>query len=72
MPRALVARDPKTYRRQALELSAAWDHTTDTEVLSQYLADVVVTLARRWRELYSVTIPIKRIEWSIEISDGHG
>lgn len=65
-PRALIARDPRTYRRQELELSAAWDETTDAELLGHYLANVVATLARRWHERYSIPIPMARIEWSIE------
>lgn len=64
---ALVARDPKTYRRQALELSAAFDEDTEPELLGHMLANVVATLARRWHERYSVTMPLKRIEWSIEL-----
>lgn len=64
--RALVACDPKTYRRQELELSAGWDESTDAELLGHYLANIVATLARRWRERYNVIMPLPRMEWSIE------
>lgn len=64
--RALVARDPKTYRRQELELTAAMDEETDAELLGHFLANVVALAARNWRDSYGVLMPLPRIEWSIE------
>lgn len=65
-PKALIARDPKTYRRQGFELSSAWHAELDPELIGHMLAAVVNTIARRWVERYSVTMPVHRIEWSIE------
>jgi hypothetical protein len=64
--RALIARDPKTYRRQDLKLSAAWDADTDPEVTARMLAAVVAPMARRWLEVYGTSIPTPRIVWTVE------
>lgn len=64
--KALIARDPKTFRRQGFELSVAWDGDLDAELIGHMLANVVALIARRWVERYSVTMPVHRIDWSIE------
>lgn len=65
MSRALSARDPLTYRRQTLEFRIGWGIDTDSAMLATLIASMVTALARRWRERYSVSMPIARIEWEV-------
>jgi hypothetical protein len=66
---ALVARDPRTYRRFALVLALGWDHTSDPVELARYLGNLTVNIARAWLRRYGSPLPMRRVEWSIDTVD---